>query len=290
MTRLVRSNQIDRLHEHARVFLEIGFALLPIWPVLQRDGRIRCGCGDIACASPGKHPIGRLAPNGVHSATFDARRVDDWFDHGPINLGIACGPESGVVALDVDPRNGGDETLAELEQTRGALPATWRFLTGGGGEHILFRHPGRAIANSASSLGRGLDLKGDGGYIVAPPSRHQSGRTYEISVDHHPDEVQLANAPTWVLGPPAGSAAIGSISGPTDWPRFTRTDIVEGGRNSELSRLAGHLLRRWTDPHVVLDLLLGFNALRCKPPLGEAEVLGIVASIARREHRRRRGR
>jgi Bifunctional DNA primase/polymerase, N-terminal len=100
--------------------------------------------------------------------------------------------------LDVDPRNGGDETLASLEHRHGVLPTTWRFLTGGRGQHIIFRHPGGRIKSLAGALGSGLDVKADGGLIVAPPSRHISGRRYAISVDHHPDDVPLAGMPQWL--------------------------------------------------------------------------------------------
>ncbi len=106
---------------------------------------------------------------------------------------------SGVVVLDVDPRNGGDEALAALETRHGPLPATWRVLTGGGGEHVFFRHPGNPVNNAKGRLGPGLDLKADGGYVVAPPSEHMSGQRYALSIDHHPDEVPLADAPDWLL-------------------------------------------------------------------------------------------
>jgi hypothetical protein len=114
------------------------------------------------------------------------------------NIGIITGAESGIVVLDVDPRHSGDKTLADLEAKFGALPKTWRFFTGGGGLHILFRHPGGYVQSKPGAVGPGLDCKADGGFIVAPPSLHESGRHYAIDPTHHPDDVQIASSPDWL--------------------------------------------------------------------------------------------
>ena len=132
--------------------------------------------------------------------------------------------------------------LQRLEGDHGLLPSTWRFLTGGGGEHILFRHPGSTIPNSAGKIGPGVDVRGDGGYIVAPPSEHISGRLYAISVDHHPDEVALADPPLWLLqrlrpqpeiGKPAAEAGDGLAR------HRRQRDRMEGERNRTLASLTG---------------------------------------------------
>jgi hypothetical protein len=106
-----------------------------------------------------------------------------WPDTG---IAVRTGAESGLVVLDVDPQHGGDDTLAELLAAHGVLPITVECFTGGGGRHIYFRHPGGEVRNSAGKVGPGLDIRGDGGYVVAPPSPHPSGRRYEWSVDGHP--------------------------------------------------------------------------------------------------------
>ena len=88
--------------------------------------------------------------------------------------------------------------LGPTTRTPSPPPPTWKFHTGGGGEHYLFRHPGHEIRNSAGQLGLGLDTRGDGGYIVAPPSLHISGRRYVVDVDGHPQQVALAPLPDWI--------------------------------------------------------------------------------------------
>lgn len=281
------------VHDLAVSFLALGFAVLPLHRPVERHGRRLCSCGKADCPSPAKHPVGKLAPRGVLDATKDRTTVDRWFSGTGWSIGIATGAASGIVALDIDPRHGGDESLRILEDVHGALPPTWRFLTGGGGEHILFRHPGGMVKNSSGTLGAGIDARGDGGYIVAPPSEHMSGRTYAISVDHHPDEVALADLPDWLaarmrepVATSKGKLRIGSD--PVDWRAHLGGSFGEGERNMALARTAGLLLGRGLDPHACLDLLLAFNEARCRPPLNPREVVMTVASIARREQAGRR--
>jgi hypothetical protein len=177
-----------------------------------------------------------LAPNGLKNASRDRHVIVGWFQDQPWNLGIATGSKSGVVALDIDPRHGGDHSLAALERENGQLPTTWRFLTGGGGEHVLFRCPNGIVPNSAQKIAPGIDVRGDGGYIVAPPSRHASGRSYAISVDHHPDEIALAEPPSWLIdllkATPTGGTS------PHEWRQHFRSSIPEGQRNDALARFS----------------------------------------------------
>lgn len=276
--------------DQALYYLRLGMAVLPLHHPVEDGGTLRCSCRRSDCSQPAKHPFGRLVPKGLKDASNDPDVVRGWFSEASVNIGITTGRSNGIIAIDVDPRHSGDETLAELERQQGTLPPTWRFLTGGGGEHILLRHPGGRIANSVSKLGPGLDVRGDGGYIVAPPSRHICGRTYEISVDHHPDEVALAGAPPWLLDKLQGCCASGSKeSNNRTWREFACGGVPEGQRNDTVARVAGALLGRRVDPHLTLELALAFNTTRCHPPLLDDEVIRTVASIARRDRERRHG-
>jgi hypothetical protein len=104
-----------------------------------------------------------------------------------------------LLVLDVDADSNGEQSLAGLEQIHGSLPDTVTALTGGGGKHLFFRHPGGEVRNSAGKLGEGLDIRADGGYIVAPPSIHVSGRAYRWQEGHASGEVPLADPPGWLL-------------------------------------------------------------------------------------------
>lgn len=145
-----------------------------------------------------KPPAGRVVPNGLSQATDDIVTVLRWWQPSlalsPYNIGLVCNP-SGLVALDVDPRHDGDETLAEMERKLGKLPQTVESETGGGGWHYIFKHPGGTLRGQ---MGPGLDVR-DHAYIVLPPSTHPNGRTYAWSVDGHPEEVEVVDLPTrWV--------------------------------------------------------------------------------------------
>ena len=245
----------------------LGWAIFPVHAV--RAGR--CSCGNSNCKQPGKHP--RVA-HGLKVASKAEEQIRAWWGRFPdANIAAATGEVSGFSAVDVDPNHGGDDTLSDLERRHDPLPKTARQITGSGGEHILFRHvPG--LRNSAGRLGRGLDIRGDGGYIVIPPSLHISGRRYAWNVDYHPLDVSLADVPPWLLAmvqqPPAARGD--TRRAPSDrWAGAISKPCAEGRRNDTLARVTGYLLRRYVDPYVVLELarLLEFRtvpatARRCR--------------------------
>jgi hypothetical protein len=134
-----------------------------------------CSCQDVECHSIGKHPrLGKW----VELASKDASTIERWWKKFPdANIGIATGAESGVFVVDVDGEEG-EITLSSLQQRRFTeLPETRECQTGKG-RHLYFRHSGGKLPNRASTLGKGLDIRGDGGQAVAPPSVHHSGIPY----------------------------------------------------------------------------------------------------------------
>jgi putative DNA primase/helicase len=235
---------------------------LPVIPLhTPRDGG-GCSCLSGECGSVGKHPRTR---HGVRDATTDEAKVRRWWSMWPdANIGIATG--NGLVVLDVDPRNNGDATLHELEHQHGDL-RTLTARTGGGGLHFYF-----AGDAPQGVVGEGLDRKGAGGYVVAPPSLHASGARYEWQ-DEQPTEPEPL--PTWLAQlngrPSANGAAAPVVDGP----------IAEGQRNATLASLAGTMRRRGMSGAAIRDGLRTENEERCNPPLPEDEVDRIAASVAR---------
>ncbi len=145
-------------------------------------------------------------PQGVKNATTDQKQVMDWWRRYPsFNIGVTTGT---IIVLDVDPRHRGFESLAALETEHDILPTTWTVRTGSDGRHYYFAAPpGVTIRNSAGRLGPGLDVRGAGGYIVAPISMHITGNCYAWIDD--PDAVPLAPLPQWLaiaLVPPPPKA------------------------------------------------------------------------------------
>jgi hypothetical protein len=204
--------------------------------------------------------------------------VSAWFERWPrANLAVITGTISGIVVVDIDPKNGGDRSLAALEARHGPLPVTIEAITGGGGRHIYFAHPGREVRNRVG-LAPGIDLRGDGGCIIAPPSVHPSGKRYRWKADHAPGQVDLAPLPVWLEQPRFSSDGLKGHS-TTYWRKLVHEGVKEGQRNSSIASFAGHLLWHGVDPDVVLELLLAWNRVRCRPPLEDDEVIRAVKSI-----------
>lgn len=248
-----------------RVDVAIQYALRGwrVFPIYEMAGG-RCSCGARSCSNPGKHP--RTA-HGLTDATASLGEIATWWLKWPqANIGLATGTH--YVVLDVDPKSGGDETLRALEAEHGPLPETWRSLTGGGGAHIFFQLiPG--MRNSASLIGPGLDIRADGGYIVAPGSDHASGRPYVWEVGHEPDDVPLAAMPQWMrdrLERPRGS---GEAATDAEWvARLSGVGV--GQRNATATQIAGHFARKGLTAGEIAEVLLGYGA-RCTPAIDRVE-------------------
>jgi putative DNA primase/helicase len=187
--------------------------------------------------------------------------------------------------LDVDPRHDGDDSLQELLNEYGSIPETVEVKTGGGGRHIFFQHPGGKIGNRANLL-PGLDIRADGGYVVAAPSVHASGNPYEWELSSHPDEINIAPMPEWLLNlmrQPKMLTANNSTSHLSLVNRPSKaviqSDVIpEGRRNDTLFRMACSLRGKGFDETQIYTALYGANVLQCIPPLPEQEVLNIVNS------------
>lgn len=139
-----------------------------------------CTCWRTGCPSPAKHP--RVA-GGLTVASTDRATIEHWWQRWPsANVAIRTGAVSGLVVLDVDPDHGGDASLEALLNRHGPLPPGGVVRTGSGGRHVYLAHPGGLVRNDTGRrLGPGLDVRGDGGYVIAPPSRHASGGRYAVA-------------------------------------------------------------------------------------------------------------
>ena len=182
---------------------------------------------------------------------------------------------SGLVVIDVDPKNGGSESLAKLVRENDNLPDTVIALTGGGGEHFYFMHPGYEVPCSAVTLGPGLDVRGDGGYVISPPSMHVSGVIYEWDVVYIVEELELSPLPEW-LGKLVKSANVH-----TPETSDHHGSIYEGRRNTSLFAMAGVMRRAGMFENEIFKALLEVNRTRCLPPLDDIEVGAIANGVCR---------
>ncbi|MCH7792473.1 MAG: bifunctional DNA primase/polymerase [Planctomycetes bacterium] len=260
------------LLDEALACAERGWPVLPVHCPIGGKELPRCSCISADCRSIGKHP--RTA-HGLKDASTDADQIRRWWQAWPkANIGIVTGADSGLVVLDIDPRNGGDRSFAELESEHGELPPTVESQTGGGGRHLLFRHPGGRV--KSHSIIDGIDVKADGGYIVAPPSMHASGQRYVWTPTRDPNVMDIAEAPSWLLAM-LGSDAAASSRHKT---AISVGSIPKGSRNETLASLAGSMRRPGMQPEAIEAALLEENRLRCQPPLPDDEVRRIAASIS----------
>lgn len=196
-------------------------------------GYAAAGWAVFPCQPRAKTPITR---NGFKDASHAAVQVRAWWTKDPTaNVGIATGTPSGFFVVDIDVSDGkpGRESLATLEREHGPLPTTQRARTGSGGEHLLFSMPdGLRMRSTTGALGTGIDTRGNGGYVVAAPSVHPSGKVYEWL-----NEAPIAAPPAWLVDlltaktrRPSGPRADGNDDNGPDDPELREPVTIEPPR------------------------------------------------------------
>ena len=232
-------------------------------------------------AARGKTP----AIEGGHGC-LDATHENDtvkawWSDYKKANIGIATGGAHGIVVIDIDrnhtPGVDGEETLKELETKLGPLPETAEVLTPNGGRHLYFSYPaGYNIRNAEGGQQKppipGIDIRGNGGYVVAPPSTI-NGKKYEWEVSAYPNEVGFAELPEswkkWLHN-------LKEKDTRGDQPQ--QNHIGEGARNSSVFRFACSLRAQSVPEESIREQTHAFNKNDCVPPLDDSEVERCIAS------------
>jgi len=262
-----RTADVPRL-ERLLAFLERGWAILPLHYPVARD---RCSCGKEDCSSAGKHP---MTKHGLHDATLDRSKVLEWWQNRPkANVGVLTGASSGIVVLDIDPRHDAMRSLNELESKYGKFPKTLTVKTGGDGLHFYFRHPGVSVTNKVSIL-PGLDFRGDGGYIIAPPSVHKSLCAY--SWENEAEEI--APLPEWLLHILQHRPKLPVLKSEVK-TKSENEFFGEGSRNNSLLSLGGFLKSRGVEQSELSRVLWLLSKEICTPPLEEEKVLSVLSSL-----------
>lgn len=231
-----------------------------------------CGFSVIPLAPKGKQPA-----SGFGWREFQKRRASEveirawWADTPDANIGIICGQVSGgLVVLDVDPRNGG------LDSIRGRpTPMTPVVRTGGGGLHYYYK-AARGLASGI--VAPGLDFQAEGKLVVAPPSLHPNGNLYAWQDGLALGEVDGAPVPDWCRG-----TSSGADTAAPEWAARAMDTIAEGKRDNTLTQLAGRYLGLRCTPEETYRILTAINRQYCRPPLPDSAVKRIVGSIAKKE-------
>ena len=244
----------DELAQAAERYAKLGLAVFPVLPSSKRPAT--------------KH--------GLKDATTDISTIrSGWYSNPMFNIGMSTGSVSGgvvVIDIDVDPDSGKDgfEYLNKWEREHGELPETVTSITGRGGRHMFYRV--RDKITNTTNEDYGIDLRGDGGYVMMPPSIHPNGTIYQWEND--PEDFSIAWADDNVLAfmesvRPRASAG----------QRFElKSEIRSGNRNGELFKYAASMQSRGYSDAEIATLVRKANDERCKPKLSDAEVEKIINS------------
>jgi len=229
-----------------------GWKVFPLHTPTDAGG---CSCRKPTCQNIGKHP---RTMNGLKDATDDPEQIKRWWGMWKdANIGVATGKVSNLLAIDVDPRHDGWEGLrAWFERASAVFPPTLEAITGSDGSHYCFQMPDVDIRNSQSKLGQGVDVRANGGYIVASPSLHASGKRYqwattEATLDHLPYPF-LKDFITPERRHYSESTSEAS-------PAWTGGTIPDGERNGTLWRHACAMRGRGASENEILDALCVMN-------------------------------
>lgn len=252
-----RMSEYPSMYDAAIEYAKKGFA---VFPLKYRD----------------KVPLTR---NGCKDATTDAAQIKAWWQKYPnANIGLATGSVSQnvfVIDLDIDEDRGidGYHSLEDWQREHGDFPETWTAITGRGGYHLYYRGNGR-IKNRAGIID-GVDIRGNGGYVVAPPSIHKNGNRYEW--EYSPDEFEIAKADNNV-------EYFLNHDDQKQGAAFTMPNIVAvGQRNQMLFRFACMMQAKGASDQSVFAATMAENESACSPPLSEREVRIIVSSATKYE-------
>ncbi len=246
-----------------------GFRVFPLHSV---DDQGRCTCGNQDCEKPGKHP--RIY-NGLKGASTDESQILKWWKKSPdANIGIRTG--KGLLVLDVDGDEG-EDSLLELQEKQGKLPDTCESLTGRGRHLYLSSPTDKYIKSSRSQIGNKLDVRCEGAYVVAPPSRHYLGNRYEWECSSHPEDIPMAEAPEWLIHL-ACSRKRTKPNQDGRWGSSFKPVLQIGERNETLFKEACHLRDLGLDRDRAEHFIHLRNRCDCVPSLKDTEVETLLRS------------
>jgi len=267
--------------DHALNYASLGMRVFPLHYITPAGA---CSCGGSSVnpkCKPGKHPFSRLVPHGHRDASSDVEQIREWFTNTFYNLGLATGWVSGIFVLDRDDRDGGATSLQALEAQYGVLPQTLTQTTGNGAHYVFRQTQELDIKSRAGNIAPGIDIRANGGYVVAAPSRHENGKFYTWQGEGLPQLDWIAPAPKWLTDlalNPIGKQSTGGIVNTKPAANtgvFTIPDQISDGQGREdyILRYAGHLRGKGLDQSTVERTLLDYNQLHISPPLDEEVVL-----------------
>lgn len=278
----------NKLLNSALFYASLGYPVFPLHNLIIDGKNVRCSCRDWRnCERIAKHPRTR---NGHSDATTSIEKIKEWWTSYPnANIGIPTGFQTKLLVLDIDIKSGGELSLEYLQEDYKIilkdkyepLPAPLTVITGSGGRHFYFNYPSdlKTISSSASEIAYGLDIRANGGYVVAPPSQHSSGNFYRWFGVNTP----IKDAPNWLI--------YEIIKSENRKPTLTNSSkineladgekILEGKRNTYLFRQASGLVNNYPKEEI-LRRIFQKNDTMLDDPLSEEEVIRMVNDVCKR--------
>ena len=249
---------MENMKTEALKYAEMGFAVFPV-----RKNKTPC------------------TKQGCKDAEMDAKKINEWWSKwNKANIGIATGSISGglvVIDIDEDEDRGiyGKDSLREWEKVNGKLPETWTVITGRGGYHFYY-HSTQKFKN-ATGLYDGIDIRGEGGYVIAPPSVHMNGNNYEWEIS--PDDMPIAEVDETVLKFITG----GKESIEEAKARFELPDTIKNGYRNDTLYKYGCSMQAKGFPDDRIEEELQIANCRCEEPLPDHEIQTILESVKKLE-------
>ncbi len=289
-SKIVENRSRNDLLNAALFYAKLGLPVLPLHSFTRKNGEARCSCRDWKdCDKTAKHPRTRFGHN---EATTNVKTIKDWWiKHPDSNIGLLTGFQTGIFVLDIDLKYGGEESLEILQEDYKSLlkdkynplPATLTTFTGSGGRHLYFKFPPdlRDITGSTSEIGEGLDIRANGNYIIAPPSKHKSGRRYSWFGVNTP----LEDAPDWliyeIIKDKKSTVKTEKIISKQTSKLFNGEKIAEGNRLKSLFRQVSGLVNSFPKEDI-LRRAFEKNDELFEVPLPEREVVRLVNDVCKR--------
>src|SRR5699024_1724666 len=207
-----------------------------------------------------------LTRHGVKDATDDVGQIREWWDLYPdAGIGLPTGSVNGIVVVDIDPRNLGNISLERLTDEYGSLPDTVHCLTAGGGDHYHFKYDDRINVSKLNEYA-GIDIQGNGKYVILPPSTHPNGKQYEWEASSKAVITPIADMPKYMLDLLHRKSFTMNYSKPPEDYLHILKGVSDGGRNDSMMSLIGYLLAKKIDYRIAYELVTLWNE-RNDPPL-----------------------
>lgn len=233
-----------------------------------------------------KRPI---TQHGFKDATSDIEQIKHWWtQHPKAGIGLPTGRVNNIIVIDIDPRNNGNISFDRLIDENEPLPHTVECLTGGGGNHYYFKYDERVNKSTLKGY-EGIDIQGNGKYVILPPSIHPNGKQYHWEESSKPVSNNIADIPSWFIEltqRKEHSKGKHQARPTSDYVKILQ-GVPHGERNNALMSLIGHLISRNIDYKEAFELVHIWNESRVNPPLEKDIVTRAFNNILRREAEKR---